>query len=216
MELKFRIDDRNARQEFNVAMQEFQETCPPIPKGGLIDFATKGGRGMKVPYARLHEDIEPVIRQPLLAVGLSYAFSQELDGALVTAHCNVSHIGGHSRVSGFTGTSVSKSAMSEMQRIGAGTTYAKRQALIGAFSLRVSDSPDIGGNDPAGIEPVGFEDLARISESLHALYEDDDGRDRATGWICDRFEVTGLADLRKADLPAIWRIFEARKQRLRA
>ena len=63
---------------------------------------------------------------------------------------------------------------------------------------------------------MGFEDLAKISESLDALYEDDDGRDRATGWICDRFEVTGLADLRKADLPAIWRIFEARKQRLGA
>ena len=37
-------------------------------------------------------------------------------------------------------------AMSAMQKVGAGTTYAKRQSLIAALSLRVSDSPDVGGH----------------------------------------------------------------------
>ena len=45
VDLAMKIEDREARQIFNAKLLEFQERCPKIPKGGLIDFATRDGTG---------------------------------------------------------------------------------------------------------------------------------------------------------------------------
>lgn len=167
----------SAREAFNLAMQKFQETCPPIVKDRTADTGK-----YKYRYATL-EEIAGVIRKPLADVGLSYSFDCELLSNQITSTCRIRHIDGHSETSKFTAPIDGNAAMNAMQKTASATSYANRYALRNALGLTIAEEDDDGravtptqAPEPRQGGPVAVERAKRVEKQelldLHTYWKE--------------------------------------------
>lgn len=167
----------SAREAFNLAMQKFQETCPPIVKDRTADTGK-----YKYRFATL-EQIAGVIRKPLADFGLSYSFDCELLSNQITSTCRIRHIDGHSETSKFTAPIDGNAAMNAMQKTASATSYANRYALRNALGLTIAEEDDDGravtptqAPEPRQGGPVAVERAKRVSaddlKRLHAYWKE--------------------------------------------
>ena len=162
--------DRQARIEYNKAMVAFQTECPPVKKGGINRSLTdSGGKGQR--YARLEEDILPVVAPVLLKHGLSYTWDTETSADRIHVVCTLRHIAGYESRASFAAPPDDRQnrALSPAQKNGAVETYCRRLSLIQVTGLRVGDSD----TDAAPGEKITESQAADLRSSLeeHKLDE---------------------------------------------
>lgn len=190
--LKHKIDDRNASLEFAAALREFQRSMLPIPKASRVNYQPRnGGRPVVYDYADL-EDIQNAIEEPLYHRGFSYTFDSEVGaGGMLTVIGTLSHVNGHRVTSRCTVPTSSSSAMSDQQRFGAATTYAKRQVLVSMLGLKLAD-PGYPGEESSP-QKIGDEAAANLQAKIEEV-----GADKAKflAWL----NVEKIEDIREVDL----------------
>jgi hypothetical protein len=139
-----------AAQAFATAMAEFQKRCGPIDKGKLVDYVTKSGVRIHYKHADLR-DIQNAIKPICGDLGLSYSWSNVIDGGKLTTTCTVLHAGGHSRSASFTcPVENSNPGMSDQQKPAGALTFGERYTIIQAFGL-VTAEPDTDGEQGGAV-----------------------------------------------------------------
>lgn len=137
LEMKERLDSRNAEMAYNQAMARLQPKLPRITKEGKIDL----GRGTPMGFARL-EDIDRAIRPLLTEEGFSVSFTSEDAAAGVLMTCVVSHIEGHSKQSKMHLPADSGPGRNSLQAIGSARSYAKRYLICDMLNIVTVGSDD--------------------------------------------------------------------------
>lgn len=144
LELKERVDAKQAEIEFNRAMARLQPRLPRIKKNGTIDL----GRGKPLTFAKW-EDIDTAIRPIVTSEGFTLSFTSEPTPAGVLMVCTVSHILGHSKSSKMQLPADSGPGRNGLQAIGSSRSYGKRYLTCDMLNI-VTEGADDDGNS------VGF------------------------------------------------------------
>ncbi len=165
--LKERMDDRNAAQEFCVALARFQADCPAIRKTSTASITTNSGSSYKYSFAELDE-IAATTRPILTRYGLSYTWDSNVEGDKLTCICTVRHVAGHSQAAKFVLPTTTKSGMSDQQKVAAALTYARRQSLIQALGLTTTDPDTDGPRVDEKVSPEQVNELEALIASTGA------------------------------------------------
>ncbi len=128
-----------AKEQFDKAMAAFQGECPIIRKTKKV--MNKDGRSVRYIYAPIDSIVEQV-KDILGKNGLSYTIQVRNDGKAMTVVCRVTHKTGHSENSEFEVPISSEDYMSDVQKFGARSTFAKRYAFCNAFGIMTGDDDD--------------------------------------------------------------------------
>lgn len=136
MKIREDIKKEKAKEEFYLALQEFQSRMKPI----ATDCEVKNKDGtVRYRYASLKKIMQEI--QPLLSeCGFSVSFETEKKDKDIIVRCILKHIAGHSETSSFTIPIETSSYMNDIQKMGSTLTYAKRYALMGVLNLIVEDT----------------------------------------------------------------------------
>lgn len=163
-----RMEDRNAAKAFNVALAAFQNECASIKRTKEAKITPNSGTGFKYKYAEL-DDIAKATRPLLTKHGLSYTWDSSMDGTAIVCTCKVSHVAGHFQTATFRCPTETSAGMSAQQRHASALTFARRQSLIQALGLTMTDQDTDGAS------------MERITEQQALTIEDwikDSGADR--------------------------------------
>ncbi len=128
-----------AKEQFDKAMAGFQGECPVIKKTKKV--MNKDGKSVRYVYAPIDSIVEQV-KDMLAKYGLSYTIKVRNNGKEMTVVCRVTHKAGHSEDSEFEVPLSSEEYMSDVQKFGARSTFAKRYAFCNAFGIMTGDDDD--------------------------------------------------------------------------
>lgn len=165
MKLRSELKAEYARDQFNMAMAELQKNMPVITKNKEVrEKADKGG-GLRYRFAPIDsivQQVGPVIAQH----GFSYTIRVTNDEKMLTAVCIVTHKFGHTEESSFSIPVGTEQYMSDVQKYGARSTFAKRYAFTNAFGIMTGDedndsqAKDVPAqpavNDPERLKKISF------------------------------------------------------------
>lgn len=135
MTMRDKLKAEYAQQKFIDAMAKFQMTCPIIKKNKQV-FDKQG----KLRYS--FASIDSIISQTkklIAECGLSYRFKNTVTDKTMVVDCIVTHIDGHSESSPFTVNLGTEEYMTDVQKSGARSTFAKRYAFCDAFGIMTGD-----------------------------------------------------------------------------
>jgi hypothetical protein len=174
-----RMEAVQAKRAFAVALAEFKDECPPIPRRTpnpyfKVKYVDRDGAERERPrmYASL-EDIQDTIGKPLAAHGLSYRWGDAVvseSGKLMTLACIISH-GGHEERSSVTLPLDSNAGASPAQKYGAVFSYAKRYSLEFALGL-TSCEEDADGGNPEPCETIAPHELDNLKTFIDEVKPD--------------------------------------------
>ena len=143
-----RAQERQAADEFAAALARFQAKCPPIPRE--LAITDKGGK-VRNRYANL-DIMLPIVTPAAASEGISFRFTAlEAPPGYVQWRCVVRKgLHTESSDSSLYPTASSLPGLGEQQKVGSGSSYAKKECLVGAlgFSYGDPDSDDMSG-EPA-------------------------------------------------------------------
>lgn len=184
-----------ARKAFNVAMDEFQAACPPIPKTGKAKVRMKSGGQYEYDFPKF-EVMQKICNPHLLAVELHTSFGkfEVLPNGWIQIHCIVSHRLGHSESTAVAVPVPKGVSVNESQQAGIALSYAKRYAYAAVLGLVIE-----GVDNDAGVPPgyggrgddgavISDKQAIKISEYLEELEAD-------TRRFCAFFGVDQVADI---------------------
>jgi hypothetical protein len=172
-----------AREAYVKAMAAFQSECPVIEKTKPV----KNKHGEIVYY---YAPLESIVKQagPFIAKnGLSYSFDTTSDEKELTAICKVTHAQGHVETTTFKVPIGSEAYMTDVQKFGARSTFAKRNAFCNAFGILTGEEDTDGtqtGKDKTPKDPK-----SKIVMLLKSLGKDTSNRERTPAIV---MELTGL------------------------
>lgn len=160
-DLKFKMEDRDAKKEFSAAFAELQSETGKIP-------ATRGvpdNEGRIRYHFAPYEDLMDVVQPLLSRHGFSMGFNTRDGDGKVTAICRLRHKGGHSEDNEFTVRLSPPPKTSAAQADGATFSYAKRFALIQCLNLvtKGMDTEDDARNEGDG-ETINFKQAAELKQ----------------------------------------------------
>lgn len=124
-----------AKEQFDKAMANFQMECPIIKKNKQV-FDKYG----KLRYS--FASIDSIISQTKKLIadnGLSYRFKNTVTDKTMVVECIVTHTDGHSESSPFTVNLGTEEYMTDVQKSGARSTFAKRYSFCDAFGIMTGD-----------------------------------------------------------------------------
>lgn len=159
VDLRERMEARQARREYFAALKRFQQAYRnnPVIKQRSADFANTGGGRTQYNYANA-DDVARHIGEMLEVEGLNYKWDAKVDGGLLTLTTTVMHEGGHSESSTFVVPTESKAGMSPQQKVGAASSYAQARGLANALGITITDEPpDV--TDPTPVSDEQLEDI---------------------------------------------------------
>lgn len=181
-ELSQRMNAVTAKKAFDEAMADFQSRCPMIKKSR---------KGSVAKYAGL-EDVVGQTKELLREFGFSYSLNTRVVDGKLFAVCFAKHLGGHSEESSFPCTPITGTgAMSEIMKVSASVTFAKRQVFINAFGIICCDE-DTDGHGGGKAEAPAREaaalkrELILITAKVHECTGGkltDDGKIALTDWL---------------------------------
>lgn len=201
IDLQERVHKRRAELEFSLALAAFQKECPPVQKTSTAKIVTGSGSGYQFSYADF-EEIVATVRPHLTAHGFAFTFDSSTDGRLLTCICTLRHEAGHRESSKFMLPTENKSGASEQQKVGGALTYAKRQTLIAALGLSLTDPVP---EEHANVVRVDEQQAANI-EAL--MIETGVTPPR----FCERFHIAAVADLPAALYTEAVRLLEKKRK----
>lgn len=141
-----RMQDREARQAFNRAMDAFKGACPAILKVRQAKINSNKGN-YSYNYAPL-EEITKVVDPVLHKNGLSYRWDGKLMDGLTTITCTVCHVDGHRESSTFVCRGCGSPSMSPAQQDASAVTLAKRHSLVMALGITTDEDDDGRRGEP--------------------------------------------------------------------
>jgi len=145
LELKERIDAKQAEVEFNKAFALASLEMPRVSKRGKIKLVKDGVDKGSIPFAT-YEDIDRVLRPIEMVYGFTRSFLTEPSAqAGITMTLVLSHSAGHSvRSSRFMPPDPGP-GRNAMQAIGSASSYAKRYLTLDMWNI-VCEGQDNDGN----------------------------------------------------------------------
>lgn len=133
IELQERVMSRQAKEQFDSAMLNFQ-----IEKG-VIEKASTANR---TKYAKL-EHIQAVVDPVLRKFGLFVRWNtQTTDSGKIRVTCICTHIGGHSETSSMDVNPDKSGSKNEIQADGSAITYAQRYTMKSLLGLVIAEDND--------------------------------------------------------------------------
>jgi len=160
LDLQIKMEDRQAKVEYNAALAGFQGECPIIQKTKHVKF-----KSVDYKYSPI-EEIVKQIKPILTKLGLSYSFNvrtteDKMVHELIT---KISHSSGHSEeYSHFFKPLHDDERMNQSQRIKSAITFAKRAGLESALGIVTSDEDDDARSATDKVAPI---ELLNEIESL--------------------------------------------------
>jgi hypothetical protein len=139
LDLKERMDAKDAETAFNEAMARLQERLPKINKDGKIEMGSKGSMKFAT-FEHILESIGPILRQE--GFGVSFGSEEAESGVLVS--CQLSHRQGHSRWSRMRLPADSGAGRNGLQALGSSLSYARRYLLTGMLNLVITGQDNDG------------------------------------------------------------------------
>lgn len=165
VDMKIKLDDRAAAQEFAQAMAAFQAECPPIAKTSTAKIMSKRtGSTHSYNYAELDE-IARTVNPILSRHGLSYSWDTVVEAKALKCVCTVRHTNGHSMPASISLPIDSEAAMSDQQKVKAAMTFGQRCSLISALGITTAD-PDRDGADGDTMKLVSDDQALAITDAL--------------------------------------------------
>src|SRR3990167_3585614 len=147
--LRKEVKAEKAREEYVVALSNFQGECPVIEKTKRV--LNKDGT-LRYQYAPL-DVIVKEIQKPLGANGLSYRWETKNEAGKLTAIAIVTHKLGHFESSSFEIPIDTEGYMTAPQKVASALTFAKRYSLCNALGISTgeedSDAIDVGKESDA-------------------------------------------------------------------
>lgn len=162
IELRERMDARDAERQFAAAFVRVQEDMPAIE--AVRPIPDKYGN-IKYYYAPL-EEIMPKVKPVLLKHGFTMSFNSEIKEDRVILTCTLAHRGGHTKQNiSMAKIGSGPPGASGAQADGAASTYAKRRALCDALSI-VAEIDTDGADARNEGAPISFEQAAYLKEQV--------------------------------------------------
>jgi len=174
-----------AREQFNKAMANFQADCPIIKKNKQV-FDKEG----KLRYA--FASIDSIISQTKKLIannGLSYRFKNTVDDKTMIVDCIVTHTDGHSESSPFTVNLGTEQYMTDVQKSGARSTFAKRYAFCDAFGIMTGD------DDTDAKEDVEAESKPLMADRIPIIKQMIKDAGLKEGVIAQKFNSPSIDDM---------------------
>lgn len=155
MQMKFQLDEREARRSFDRAIASAKADIPPILKTGEVDYVNNKGQRTNFKHETL-DGIAKIVDPILSEHGLSYRFrSIQKEGSLHVT-CIVAHRDGHSEETTLQGAPDTSGSKNAYQAVGSAATYLQRYTLKLALGLSASKDDDATlattNNDPISEE----------------------------------------------------------------
>ncbi len=143
MDLQDRWEAKQAKRSYDDAMAKFQAECPVIKKTKKVyekgqENVAENLKKVRYSFAPIESIIEQT-KDTIAKNGFSYTTQIENDEKSLTAIVLVKHSAGHSEQSRFTVPIGTESFMSDPQKYGARSTFAKRYAFLNAFGIMTGD-----------------------------------------------------------------------------
>ena len=141
LEMQMLMEDRQAKNDFKIALAKFQTECPAIHKTKSVK---NKNNVVMYKYAPLDEMVS-IIRPFLSQNGLAFSFSitKENDGIELCLITSISHVSGHTEDSKYYFDPNGKvQIMTEAQGRKSALSYAKRAALENALGVITIDEDD--------------------------------------------------------------------------
>jgi len=173
MDLADRHEAKQAKREFDEAMNRFREQCPVI---------VKNADGHNTKYAKLSSAIA-AIREPLSDNGLSHSWRTEQADGVITVSCVVSHVGGHSEKTSLSSAPDNSGGKNSIQAIGSTVSYLERYTLFAILGIASSDQDDDGIGSSATY--IGEDQMADIVGLMDELGDKLD-REKFAGWLKEK------------------------------
>lgn len=133
--LREKVKAEMAKEAFTEAMALAQASFPVIKKTKPV----KNKAGQIVYYYEPTDGIISQVQKPIAINGLSYRFDEKNTETEKTAICIVRHIMGYEEATPFTVPIGSEAYMTDVQKHGARSTFAKRYAFCNAFGIITGD-----------------------------------------------------------------------------
>lgn len=197
MEMKEKLDAKNAKAAFDAAFSRASAEFPEIPLNGE-------NKHQKTRYALL-KDILSGVRPILSKHGLALSFSTEVDEQFVTVTAELSHEGGHSRRNSIPLPRDTGAGRNAVQAVGSSQTYGQRYTAQAILGLSLGDDTEDDGHSGGGAETVSAEQYTILRNLI-----EETGTDEAKFHLAHGHKNPESADLHQ--FPA--RLFETAKAQL--
>jgi len=143
-----------------MAITNFQAECPVIQKTKSV--YEKDRKTVRYKYAPIDAIIEQA-KEHIAKNKLSYSLDVEQDDKMLTVICNVKHAAGHHETSKFSVPIGSEGYMSDVQKYGARSTFAKRYAFCNAFGILSGDE------DTDAVEPEANKTMQPVANNVQPM-----------------------------------------------
>jgi hypothetical protein len=190
-----RLEAREARKAFDIAMALAQSEMPLIVKNRLVDYETsktdKTGKAIRTTYK--HEDLAQVVEtiKPVLHKhGLAHRFRTEHIGDQIRVTCIITGHGWREETSLQSSRDTSGSK-NDVQAIASAVTYLERYTLKAALGLAAAHDDDGRGSEgsPTTITALQLQELEKLITEVGTNAEK----------ACKALKINSLAEL-PADL----------------
>jgi len=149
LEMKERLEEKEARRAFDRAMAEAKSEIPPILKTGTVDYTNDKGKQTYFKHETL-DGIAKIIDPILSKHGLSYRYRSKQENGQLYVTCVVAHRDGCSEETTLQGGPDAGAGKNNFQAVGSAATYLQRYTLKLALGLSAAKDDDAGkANDDA-------------------------------------------------------------------
>lgn len=143
VDLQERMLNRQAEQEFQIALAEMQADLPIIEKNGNINAKLRTGGVMKSKFAK-YEDINRAIMPVMKAHGFSLTFATDQDKSSVVVTGVLRHKGGHKETTRLAIPLDTSGSKNIVQSVGSSLSYGKRYVTGALINITTTDDDDDG------------------------------------------------------------------------
>lgn len=163
LDMQERILDRQAQQEFDIAMANMQPELPVVAKKGII--YNKDGVTVRSKYAKF-EDINKEVKPFLCQYGFSMTFAINQQGNEISVMGVLAHKAGHRETTTIVlGPDVS-GQKNAVQAVASSVSYGKRYTMSALLNLIFEDEDDDAEN---AVAYVNERELKKLQETYHQL-----------------------------------------------
>lgn len=126
-----------AKEQFNIAMADFQEECQIIQKKKSVTTNASIVAYRYAPIEAIVAQVKPLLKK----YGFSYSVDVAYNGTYNIVTCTAHHVLGHTRSSSYPAIPDSREnkMQSEVQRVASTLTFAKRYAFCNVFGILTGD-----------------------------------------------------------------------------
>lgn len=191
MALYERVQDRDAKREFNVAMSDAQQEMRPV----AADAQNPQTRSRYASFAALDRALRPIYTKN--GFGLSFDTDDSPKPNHIRVLCEVSHRAGHSHTYKLDMPADGKGAkggdvMTLTHATGAAMTYGQRYLLKAIFNIAIGDDDDNGADRADDSGPISAEQVQHIRDLIEKTKADVEA-------FCGYFKIEAVPELKVKD-----------------